>query len=713
MATPDMGLDLPVPGVTTGPTWANKLNAALTTVDSHDHSSGKGAPVHIEDIVGAGTMAQQNAASVLITGGSIAVSADPTTPLQVATKQYVDATAGGAITSLTGDVVATGPGAASAGLVNIPANTPAIFLRFTGIAGPGTPASGKGNAYYDQTGKVLALVNDAGVVSHTVRTKASTTHQFLTAIADDGTVSAAQPAASDITGLASIATSGSASDLITGTLPAGRFPALTGDVTTVAGSLATTLAASGVTAATYGDASHVPQVTFDAKGRATSASSVAIAIAAGAVSGLAPIATSGSATDLGVGTLPAGRLPAFTGDVTTSAGSSVTTLARLPNDVPMVGDLLASIMAAPSTPASGKARIYVDSTAKTLSVINSDGNISHTVFSQAPVTSRYVVGIDDNGVIETGSVSVTDISGATTAGQAMLTAASATAQAELLAPSIASWGRGLVHNTSVPPSGSWTPDGYTSTTGFVSHETIGQYQIHGLTGGTDGRIVVIYCATSSGLGLNREDAAATAADRFYSPACSIQAGQAAILRYSGALSRWVTIAAPAIYPASGGPNFAEVQFNYFGSAFAASPGIYGSTLMVLDTFDTLQMGAVQLAARLQQKLGSSTASANDLTLPGHNTAVNGSSSSSGGGNTYPITGSTTINRLDASGWQSGSRVRLIFGAATTVTHHGASASGTLYPFDLSGGVDFLTAAGDQLDLVFDGAYWQEAGRRAA
>lgn len=41
-------------------------------------------------------------------------------------------------------------------------------------------------------------------------------------------------------------------------------------------STALTLAASGVTAATYGDATHVAQVTFDAKGRATAAANVAI-----------------------------------------------------------------------------------------------------------------------------------------------------------------------------------------------------------------------------------------------------------------------------------------------------------------------------------------------------------------------------------------------------------------------------------------------------
>lgn len=49
---------------------------------------------------------------------------------------------------------------------------------------------------------------------------------------------------------------------------------LSGDVTT-SGTLVTTLASSGATAGTYGDATHVSRVTVDAKGRVTSASSVA------------------------------------------------------------------------------------------------------------------------------------------------------------------------------------------------------------------------------------------------------------------------------------------------------------------------------------------------------------------------------------------------------------------------------------------------------
>jgi hypothetical protein len=67
---------------------------------------------------------------------------------------------------------------------------------------------------------------------------------------------------------------------VTGVLAASNIPALTGDVTTTAGSTATTLANTAVTAGTYGSSSQVGQFTVDTKGRITAASQTAISASA-------------------------------------------------------------------------------------------------------------------------------------------------------------------------------------------------------------------------------------------------------------------------------------------------------------------------------------------------------------------------------------------------------------------------------------------------
>lgn len=73
-------------------------------------------------------------------------------------------------------------------------------------------------------------------------------------------------------------------------------------------------AASGISAATYGSASSVPVCSYNATGHATSCTSTAISIAASAVAS---------------GNLACGRLPALTGDVSTSAGSCSVTVGGL------------------------------------------------------------------------------------------------------------------------------------------------------------------------------------------------------------------------------------------------------------------------------------------------------------------------------------------------------------------------------------------------
>lgn len=91
-------------------------------------------------------------------------------------------------------------------------------------------------------------------------------------------------------------------------LVAAQFPALTGDITTTAGSTATALKAVG-TAGTYGSASAIPVITTDAEGRV---SNITLATAAGTVNSVA---------------LAAPSILTVTGSPVTSAGTLTLALA--------------------------------------------------------------------------------------------------------------------------------------------------------------------------------------------------------------------------------------------------------------------------------------------------------------------------------------------------------------------------------------------------
>lgn len=45
IVSPNMNLPVPIVGIEPGPTWATDLNNCMSSIDSHDHSSGKGVPV--------------------------------------------------------------------------------------------------------------------------------------------------------------------------------------------------------------------------------------------------------------------------------------------------------------------------------------------------------------------------------------------------------------------------------------------------------------------------------------------------------------------------------------------------------------------------------------------------------------------------------------------------------------------------------------------
>lgn len=233
------------------------------------------------------------------------------------------------------------------------------------------------------------------------------------AVVLDATDVGADPAgtaAAAVAALAPIASSGSATDLTAGTVPAARMPAHTGDVTSTSGSVALTIANDAVTfakmqnvntdrllgrdTAGVGDVEEISlgaslsfngagalqraaltgDVTAAVNSNATTIAANAVtntklrdsaalsvigrasntsgdpadiaaaadgdvlrrsgttlgfgSVPAGSVSGLAAIATSGSATDLVAGTVSAARMPALSGDVTSVAGTTTTSIAN-------------------------------------------------------------------------------------------------------------------------------------------------------------------------------------------------------------------------------------------------------------------------------------------------------------------------------------------------------------------------------------------------
>lgn len=188
-------------------------------------------------------------------------------------------------------------------------------------------------------------------------------------------------------GLATVASSGSASDLGAGTLPAGRFPALTGDVTTVAGALAATIPAGTVTLAKM---ANLAANSFLGNNTGSPATPLALtpaqaktllAIASTDVSGLGTAALTNTgigatntilgndsrltdartasainlATATVSGALPAANMPALTGDVTNSAGSLTTALsaariAQLATNLEPMGRVFRSALSNHATP---------------------------------------------------------------------------------------------------------------------------------------------------------------------------------------------------------------------------------------------------------------------------------------------------------------------------------------------------------------------------
>jgi hypothetical protein len=94
-------------------------------------------------------------------------------------------------------------------------------------------------------------------------------------------VSTAQAAAAAVVA----ANAAIATNLTSGTVPAARMPALTGDITTSVGAVATTLATVNSNVGTFGSASVVPVITANAKGQVTAVTTAAISAGVSSLNG--------------------------------------------------------------------------------------------------------------------------------------------------------------------------------------------------------------------------------------------------------------------------------------------------------------------------------------------------------------------------------------------------------------------------------------------
>jgi hypothetical protein len=119
-----------------------------------------------------------------------------------------------------------------------------------------------------------------------------------------------------------------------------------------------------------------------------------------------------NANNIGSGTLPAGRMPALTGDVTTSAGAVATTLANIPTAVPAAGSIVHTNIAAPSSPAAGKVATYSDSTDLRFHDKNASGSIGTTVVADTGAASNFLTAVSAAGAISKARPACADLSNA-------------------------------------------------------------------------------------------------------------------------------------------------------------------------------------------------------------------------------------------------------------------------------------------------------------
>jgi hypothetical protein len=194
--SPNMVLFLPVPGSTAGPQWASETTSNWSTVDTHDHTAGKGVQIPIAAL-------NVNADFSWLTFGQTnigyAAFTDKLATGNLTVNQSLGNVAGDPYWRNASGVVKKLSLAGDA--LTIPSGTAVLgSLLMTNIAAPGTPAAGKVIAWADSTTRNWSSKDQFGNVSVSVVPLTAPASQWFNAVGLNGVFSTAQPAFTDVSG---------------------------------------------------------------------------------------------------------------------------------------------------------------------------------------------------------------------------------------------------------------------------------------------------------------------------------------------------------------------------------------------------------------------------------------------------------------------------------------------------------------------------------
>lgn len=330
---------------------------------------------------------------------SSALSANRTYTLQNAsgTLAFTSDIPAAGITALTGDATATGPGSVALTLATVNGNVGSfaiatVTVNAKGLVTAASAASTTGSG-------AVVLTTSPTIVTPTIASFTNATHTHQNA-AGGGTLDTAA--------------------IASGTLAAARMPALTGDITTSAGAVATTLATVNSNVGSFA----IATVTVNGKGLVTAASaasttgsgSVVLAtsptITTPSIAKLANLTTNGFVkTGSGDGTLSvdtatyltANQTITLSGDVTGSGATAITTTLATVNSnvgsfaiatVTVNGKGLVTAASAASTTGSGSVVLATTPTITTPVIASITGPTTITISNSATTTVTTILTID-------------------------------------------------------------------------------------------------------------------------------------------------------------------------------------------------------------------------------------------------------------------------------------------------------------------------------